>query len=330
DHPLAARIVAERRPRPAETRRGREADGAEPVRPALRRVVERHAAAGTAGLAQEPGRGEAIRAEPAGRLDDRIAGQAMRRQDKVERGAAGPPGEEEKIGHGRDRAFPDPNRQFGTTAYPSRCRATHRSMKEPDHRVFDRRAVRLHRDRAAGTVGRVADLLHDAAGRLLDRLDDTTRRFTHALDLGGRGVVAPMLRARGIDTVSADISPTMATRNPAPAIAADEEFLPFGPGSFDLIVASLALHWTNDLPGALIQFRRALAPDGLFLASLPALGTAAELRTALAEAETALRGGASPRVSPFPDLRDCAALLQRAGFAFPVADGEEIRLHYAD
>src|SRR6185437_15093255 len=197
DHPLAARIVAERRPRPAETRRGREADGAEPVRPALRRVVERHAAAGTAGLAQEPGRGEAIRAEPAGRLDDRIAGQAMRRQDKVERGAAGPPGEEEKIGHGRDRAFPDPNRQFGTTAYPSRCRATHRSMKEPDHRVFDRRA---------------ADLLHDAAGRLLDRLDDTTRRFTHALDLGGRGVVAPMLRARGIDTVSADISPTMATR----------------------------------------------------------------------------------------------------------------------
>ena len=203
-------------------------------------------------------------------------------------------------------------------------------MSEPDHRVFDRRAVRLHRRRAARTVGEVADLLGDAAGRLLDRLDDTTRRFTHALDLGGRGVVAPLLRARGVHTVSADLSAAMAARNPAPAVAADEEFLPFGPASFDLIVANLSLHWANDLPGALIQLRYALAPDGLFLASLPATGTGAELRLALTAAETAIRGGASPRISPFPDLRDCAGLLQRAGFALPVADAEEIRLLYAD
>ena len=100
--------------------------------------------------------------------------------------------------------------------------------------------------------------------------------------------------------------------------------------SFDLVVASLSLHWVNDLPGALIQLRLALRPGGLLLASLPALGTLAELRRALTEAEAALTGGAAPRVSPFVDLRDCAALLQRAGFALPVADVEELRLLYAD
>jgi SAM-dependent methyltransferase len=196
--------------------------------------------------------------------------------------------------------------------------------------VFDRRAVRLHRDRAAARVGAVADLLGDAADRLLDRLDDTTRRFASALDIGGRGVVAPRLRARGIATVSSDLSPAMAALNPGPVVVADEEWLPFAPGSFDLVVASLSLHWVNDLPGALIQIRRALRPDGLLLASVPALGSLGELRTALTEAEVALTGGAAPRVSPFPDLRDCAALLQRAGFALPVADVEEIRVLYAD
>lgn len=199
-----------------------------------------------------------------------------------------------------------------------------------DIRVFDRTAVRRHRDRAARHIDAVADVLHNAAERLLDRLDDTTRRFETALDVGGRGVVAPLLRARGIATVSCDLSPAMAARNPRPAVAADEEFLPFGPGSFDLIVASLSLHWVNDLPGALIQLRQALRPDGLLLASLPALGTLAELRAALMRAETDLSGGVSPRVSPFPELRDCAHLLQRAGFILPVADSEEIRLLYAD
>ena len=105
--------------------------------------------------------------------------------------------------------------------------------------VFDRTAVRRHRDRAAATVAEVADVLRDAAERLLDRLDDTTRRFSFALDVGGRGVVAPLLRARGIETVSCDLSPKMAAVNPGPCVAADEEFLPFAPASFDLIVASL-------------------------------------------------------------------------------------------
>ena len=195
--------------------------------------------------------------------------------------------------------------------------------------VFDRAAVRRHRDRAAATVDTVADVLRDVADRLLDRLDDTTRRFTCALDVGGRGVTAPMLLARGIEVVSTDLSPAMAARAGGLAMAADEENLPFAANAFDLVVANLSLHWINDLPGALIQLRRALRPDGLFLASLPALGTLAELRTALTEAEAALTGGAAPRVSPFADLRDCAGLLQRAGFALPVADAEDIVLAYA-
>jgi NADH dehydrogenase [ubiquinone] 1 alpha subcomplex assembly factor 5 len=206
----------------------------------------------------------------------------------------------------------------------------HMGVMGPAIEIFDRSAVRRHRERAARHTGQVADILRDAAERLLDRVDDTTRQFSRALDIGGRGVVAPLLRARGMEVVSCDLSPAMAALSGGMAVAADEEFLPFAPRSFDLVVASLSLHWVNDLPGALIQLRRAMQPEGLLLASLPALGTLAELRQALTAAEAALTGGAAPRVSPFADLRDCAGLLQRAGFALPVADVEELQLHYAD
>jgi SAM-dependent methyltransferase len=196
-------------------------------------------------------------------------------------------------------------------------------------RVFDRSLVRRRRDRAAATVGQVAPVLDAAAERLLDRLDDTTRRFGRALEIGGRGVVAPLLRARGIPlVVSMDLSAGMAAQAGGLPVAGDEETLPFAAESFDLIVASLSLHWVNDLPGALVQIRRALRPDGLFIASLPGLGTLQELREALAAAETTLRGGLSPRVSPFPELRDLAGLLQRAGFALPVADAETLPIRY--
>jgi SAM-dependent methyltransferase len=195
--------------------------------------------------------------------------------------------------------------------------------------IFDRRLVALRRQRAAPRVAEVEPILAPAAELLLDRLDDTTRRFTRALDLGGRGVVAPRLKARGIPfVVSMDLSPAMAARAGGLPVAGDEEWLPFGEGAFDLIVASLSLHWVNDLPGALIQLRRSLAPDGLFLASLPGFGTLQGLRDALGAAETELRGGLSPRVSPFPGLRDLAGLLQRAGFALPVADQDRLPLAY--
>jgi len=198
---------------------------------------------------------------------------------------------------------------------------------EPAPEIFDRRLLARRRARAAARVGEVAPILDAAAGILLDRLDDTTRRFARALDLGGRGAVAPLLRARGIPfVVSMDLAAPMAARAGGLPLAADEEWLPFAPHSFDLIVASLSLHMVNDLPGALIQLRQALAPDGLFLASLPGLGTLQPLREALAAAEAETRGGISPRVSPFPELRDLAGLLQRAGFALPVADQERLSL----
>jgi SAM-dependent methyltransferase len=196
--------------------------------------------------------------------------------------------------------------------------------------IFDRAAVRLHRDRAAARVGDVAAILEPVADGLLERLDDTTRRFSAALDIGGRGFIAPLLRARGIETVSCDLSARMASRSGGLCVAADEEWLPFAANSFDLVVANLSLHWVNDLPGALIQIRAALKPEGLFLATIPALGTLDELRQALAAAEADLAGGISPRVSPFPDLRDCAGLLQRAGFSLPVADQEVLTLNYAN
>ncbi len=191
--------------------------------------------------------------------------------------------------------------------------------------VFDRHAVRRHRARAArsGGLAAVRPLLDEAASRLLDRLDDTKLRFTQALALGGQGVVAAPLRARGMAVVSAELAPIGGT-----SLLAEPEYLPFAPRSFDLIVAPLCLHWVNDLPGALVQLRRALRPDGLFLASLPVLGTLAELRDALVTAELALTGRVTPRVSPFPTLRDCAALLQRAGFASPVADVQDMTVLY--
>ena len=204
------------------------------------------------------------------------------------------------------------------------------AMADPTE-IFDRRLVRRRRDRAAATQHRVAPILAEAAERLLDRLDDTTRRFHRALEIGGRGEIAPRLAARGIGhVVSADLSAALADRAGGTPVAMDEEWLPFAEGSFDLVVAFLSLHWVNDLPGALVQIRRAMAPDGLFLAMLPGLPTLQELRAATAEAEAELRGGLSPRVSPFPELRDGAGLLQRAGFAMPVADADEIPLAYRD
>ena len=195
--------------------------------------------------------------------------------------------------------------------------------------IFDRALLRRRRDRAVARVADVAPVLAAAADMLLDRLDDTTRRFSRALEIGGRGVVAPMLRARGIaEVVSLDLSPAMASRAGGVAVAGDEEMLPFAEGAFDLVVASLSLHMVNDLPGALIQIRRALRPDGLFLASLPGLGSLQALREALVVAEVAVSGVASPRVSPFAELRDMAALLQRAGFALPVADQQMLDLAY--
>lgn len=187
-----------------------------------------------------------------------------------------------------------------------------------------------HRERAAPNLDGLLPVLSDLAERLLDRLDDTSRHFVTALDFGGRKAVAPVLAARGMEVVSADFSPAMAKRaGGTPLVLAGPEDFGLPEAAFDLVVAPMALHFLDDLPGALIQLKRALKPGGMFLASMPVLGTLQELRVALLDAEEALTGGVSPRISPFPELRDCAGLLQRAGFALPVADVEDISFLYA-
>ncbi len=188
-------------------------------------------------------------------------------------------------------------------------------------RIFDRDLLHRRLRRALGR-GAPDFLLARAADDLLDRLLTIKRDFPRALDLG-----APAEHFSQAIVASGRAAPLRVNRLGG-AVIADEEALPFAPGSFDLVVSGMALQWVNDLPGVFAQVRRALAPDGLFLACLPGGASLVELRVALAQAEEEITGGASPRVSPFVDVRDMGGLLQRAGFALPVCDVDSFMLRY--
>jgi SAM-dependent methyltransferase len=206
-------------------------------------------------------------------------------------------------------------------------------MSEPP-RIFDRRLHGRRLARAAPRFGAADFLKRRVAADLVERLEAINRRFEIAADLGARDgafrrALADSPAAGKIDfLVETDLSPSMLRRGHGARLAADEERLPFAPGSLGLVVSALALHWVNDLVGALIQIRLALAPDGLFMGSFLGGATLTELRGCLLAAEAELRGGAGPRVSPFADAADGAALLQRAGFALPVADTETVTARY--
>jgi SAM-dependent methyltransferase len=192
--------------------------------------------------------------------------------------------------------------------------------------IFDRKLLRLRRVRAE-KLGLSTFLVERAAEEIGERLGAVLRHFDLAVDLGTPGdAVRDALSASGkVGTVVA-VDALAAAAN---SVAADEEALPFRDGAIDLIVSALALHAVNDLPGALIQIRRALRPDGLFLAALFGGDTLTELRQCFAQAEVEIEDGVSPRVAPFADLRDLGALLQRAGFSLPVADVERLTVRYA-
>ena len=162
-------------------------------------------------------------------------------------------------------------------------------------RIFDHRALALHRERAR-RIGGDAFLAREAADGLAERLGAVQRRFVEPLDI---------------------------------SFGADER-IDAAPESKDLVTSILSLHRANDLPGLLVQARRVLKPDGLFLAALFGGDTLGELRQSLAAAEIAVLGGVSPRVAPFADVRDLGGLLQRAGFALPVADVERTVVRYRD
>src|ERR1051325_9405635 len=191
--------------------------------------------------------------------------------------------------------------------------------------VFDRSLQRRRRFRAA-TLPPANFLLDHVAGELADRLGMVLRRFEIGIDLGtpGDAVRAALRKLNAVEMiVGADV-----IARDKPFVIADEEALPFRDAGLDLVVSGMALHFANDLPGVLAQIRRALKPDGLFVAALLGGETLTELRQAFAEAESEIEGGASPRVAPFADLRQLGALLQRAGFALPVIDLERVTVRY--
>jgi SAM-dependent methyltransferase len=200
----------------------------------------------------------------------------------------------------------------------------------PSAMIFDRALLRRRRRRAEAS-GPVTFLLDRVAEDMVERLGAVLRRFDLVLDLGTPGAAVRMALARldSIGTiVSADALPHHAAARAKKFVVADEEALPFADGALDLVVSALALQFVNDLPGALVQIRRVLKPDGLFLAALVGGDTLTELRQSFAAAESEVEGGASPRVAPFADLRELGSLLQRAGFALPVTDVDRLTVRY--
>jgi SAM-dependent methyltransferase len=190
--------------------------------------------------------------------------------------------------------------------------------------IFDRKLLRARQKRARA-LGPATFLIDRVADDLADRLAAVLRKFERAVDLGTPTDTVRRALA-GSDKVA---SMAWASAAPDAEIEADEEALPFPAGSLDLIVNALSLQFVNDLPGTLIQVRRALKPDGLLLAALIGGESLTELREAFAQAESETEGGVSPRVAPFADVRDMGALLQRAGFALPVVDIDRLTVRYA-
>ena len=197
--------------------------------------------------------------------------------------------------------------------------------------LFDQDLIEMRRRRAIARPIPGADFLMDlAAEEMAERLSVVERHFDEAVELhGGTGAAGEACVATGKIGHLRRIEMRDAYRpGAAPVMEAPLELLPLEPQSVNLVLSPLSLHLTNDTPGLFIQARRALRPDGLFLAMIPGAGTLAELKDTLLSAEIELTGGASPRVVPFPDVRDVGGLLQRAGFALPVVDVETRTVRY--
>jgi SAM-dependent methyltransferase len=183
-------------------------------------------------------------------------------------------------------------------------------------RLFDRALLRDRQSRAA-RQGAEAFLLDRVAEDMAERQQVVLREFNDGIDLGTPG-----------DQVRAALTRNVRQLRAAALPVSDTEPLALASASLDLVVSALALQFVNDLPGVLAQIRRALKPDGLFLAAMIGGETLTELRQSFAAAEAEVEGGVSPRVAPFADLRDLGGLLQRAGFALPVTDVDRTVVRY--
>jgi SAM-dependent methyltransferase len=199
--------------------------------------------------------------------------------------------------------------------------------------LFNRSLHRHRRNKAAAGFRTVDFVVREAADRLADRLGDMQRDFPLALELGCHlgqlaEALAPINKIGNL--IQADSALPMVSQAPSPRkLVCDEEFLPIAPHSLDAALSVLSLHWVNDLVGSLIQLRHALKPDGLLLAVVPGPRTLQELRQSFLAVAVAT-GKAAPRLSPFVEVRDAGAVLQRAGFALPVIESEILTFHYAD
>lgn len=204
-------------------------------------------------------------------------------------------------------------------------------MAGMSHLLFDRPLLRRRLARAA-RMGPADFLLDRVAEDLADRVMAVRRTFSRAVDLGTpTDAVARALAGTGnVEQVFRAAPLPLGLGAACPAIVADEEALPFADGALDLVVSGLALQHVNDLPGTFAQVRRALKPDGLFLAAIVGGASLTELREAFAAAETEVTGGLSPRVAPFADVRDLGGLLQRAGLALPVSDTDRLTVRYSN
>lgn len=205
-------------------------------------------------------------------------------------------------------------------------------MSSP-HAIFDTDLLAFRRNRAAKDAGAHDFLLRRVADDIAERLAIVQRDFARAVDLGSHhGVLGRRLAGSPNigHLVSLDPAAGLLAQAPEPRVLGALDALPFAPASLDLVVSGLALHLVDDLPGALIQIRNALKPDGLLLAALLGGRTLHELREAWLAAEDEVLGGASPRVAPFADVRDLGGLLQRAGFALPVVDSDTVSVTYSD
>lgn len=206
-------------------------------------------------------------------------------------------------------------------------------MTELPPLLFDRELLKRRRNRAACTLSQYSFLAKRAFDDMLDRVESITRDFDRAMILGGGPDLQGEIEARPVREKigwlgQSDLAPLVAATLQRPALALDEECLPLADHSLDLVLAPLNLHWTNDLPGVLVQINRALKPDGFFAGALFGGSTLTELRQSLMSAESELYDGASARVSPLAGTFDMAALLQRAGFAMPVADIDRVTVRY--
>ncbi len=217
-------------------------------------------------------------------------------------------------------------------AMADKCNITFEAAAASSAAPFDRALLAWRRSRAAATAAQHDFLLARVADDMADRLELIKRNFALAANFGAHhGLLSRRLRQLPNVGVIIDVESVDALLSACdgPCVAADEEALPFADASLDLVVSGLSLQHVNDLPGVLVQVRRALKPDGLFLASLLGGATLAELGEAWLVAEEEISGGVSPRVAPAIDLRDLGGLLQRAGFALPVVDSERVRVGYA-